>query len=190
MTNRINTGIAIKYHGRSKWLPNQLTWQEDSIRVEISKNTETNTFFIIAPPFWFHYSTVFGVFQALRETFWVMLRLRRSDVVLTHSDVLRQRRKVMWCLPTSPQGETSLTQWTSLLKATSLARKGKHRSKNKSTSHEVLLFLEAPPGFEPGNKGFADLCLTTWLWRRIQFGMGKGSPILGTFLFPYIQKSQ
>ena len=27
--------------------------------------------------------------------------------------------------------------------------------------------LEAPPGFEPGDKGFADLCLTTWLWRRI-----------------------
>lgn len=28
--------------------------------------------------------------------------------------------------------------------------------------------LEAPPRFELGNKGFADLCLTTWLWRRIQ----------------------
>jgi hypothetical protein len=27
---------------------------------------------------------------------------------------------------------------------------------------------EAPPGFEPGNKGFADLCLTTWLWRPKQ----------------------
>ena len=27
---------------------------------------------------------------------------------------------------------------------------------------------EAPPGFEPGNEGFADLCLTTWLWRREQ----------------------
>ena len=26
--------------------------------------------------------------------------------------------------------------------------------------------LEAPPGFEPGDKGFAVLCLTTWLWRQ------------------------
>ena len=29
-------------------------------------------------------------------------------------------------------------------------------------------FLEAPPGFEPGRKGFADLCLTTWLWCHIK----------------------
>ena len=28
--------------------------------------------------------------------------------------------------------------------------------------------MEAPPGFEPGDKGFADPCLTAWLWRRIQ----------------------
>ena len=26
--------------------------------------------------------------------------------------------------------------------------------------------MEAPPRFELGNKGFADLCLTTWLWRH------------------------
>ena len=26
---------------------------------------------------------------------------------------------------------------------------------------------QAPPRFELGNKGFADLCLTTWLWRRM-----------------------
>ena len=29
-----------------------------------------------------------------------------------------------------------------------------------------LINLEAPPRFEPGNKGFADPCLTTWLWRH------------------------
>jgi hypothetical protein len=28
-------------------------------------------------------------------------------------------------------------------------------------------FLEGVPGFEPGNKGFADLCLTTWLYSHI-----------------------
>ena len=28
------------------------------------------------------------------------------------------------------------------------------------------LYLEAPPRFELGHEGFADLCLTAWLWRR------------------------
>ena len=28
------------------------------------------------------------------------------------------------------------------------------------------LLLEAPPRFELGHKGVADLCLTTWLWRH------------------------
>ena len=32
----------------------------------------------------------------------------------------------------------------------------------------MLCFLEAPPRFELGHRGFADLCLTTWLWRRIE----------------------
>ena len=31
-----------------------------------------------------------------------------------------------------------------------------------------LYFLEATPGFEPGNQGFADPCLTTWLCRHMQ----------------------
>ena len=29
-----------------------------------------------------------------------------------------------------------------------------------------IFFLEVPPGFEPGDKGFADPRLTTWLWHR------------------------
>ena len=36
------------------------------------------------------------------------------------------------------------------------------------TNRPVL--LEVPPGFEPGNEGFADLCLTTWLWHQIKNG--------------------
>ena len=39
-----------------------------------------------------------------------------------------------------------------------------------------LFFLEVPPGFEPGNEGFADLCLTTWLWYRdIKIGADDGA---------------
>ena len=30
--------------------------------------------------------------------------------------------------------------------------------------------MEVPPGFGPGNKGFADLRLTTWLWHRVWSG--------------------
>ena len=39
-------------------------------------------------------------------------------------------------------------------------------SKKKDTLKSVSFFLEATPGFEPGNQGFADPCLTTWLCRR------------------------
>ena len=37
----------------------------------------------------------------------------------------------------------------------------------KSIAFAMLFFMEASPGFEPGHKGFADLCLTTWLCRRV-----------------------
>ena len=36
--------------------------------------------------------------------------------------------------------------------------------KNSNPHTQVAVFLEVPPGFGPGNEGFADLCLTTWLW--------------------------
>ena len=36
--------------------------------------------------------------------------------------------------------------------------------------------MEVTPGFEPGNEGFADLCLTTWLWyRNIKIGADDGA---------------
>ena len=36
-------------------------------------------------------------------------------------------------------------------------------SKVKKRQAQTCLFLEVTPGFEPGNQGFADPCLTTWL---------------------------
>lgn len=33
---------------------------------------------------------------------------------------------------------------------------------------EPLYFMEATPGFEPGNRGFADPCLTAWLCRLME----------------------
>ena len=38
-----------------------------------------------------------------------------------------------------------------------------------------LLSLEAPPRFELGDQSFADSCLTTWLWRHIQFSKKNGA---------------
>ena len=45
------------------------------------------------------------------------------------------------------------------------------RTKGAKKDRRALLAfrrsLEVPPGFEPGNEGFADLCLTTWLWHHL-----------------------
>ena len=49
---------------------------------------------------------------------------------------------------------------------------------NQVVDWEVVQFfskknLEVPPGFEPGNEGFADLCLTTWLWYQTNWNINK-----------------
>ncbi len=44
-----------------------------------------------------------------------------------------------------------------------------------SRCNRIGCFREVPPGFEPGNKGFADLRLTTWLWHRNKNGAVDGT---------------
>ena len=43
-------------------------------------------------------------------------------------------------------------------------------------THFLFGGLEAAPGFEPGIRGFADRCLTTWLCRHEIDGIEKNSP--------------
>ena len=40
-------------------------------------------------------------------------------------------------------------------------------------------FLEAPPGIGPGNKSFADFCLTAWLWRLMKLRARCFVPVCG-----------
>ena len=49
--------------------------------------------------------------------------------------------------------------------------------KTKRHPSGVFCVLEAPPGIGPGNKGFADLCLTAWLWRHLAAGIPAAEPI-------------
>ena len=46
------------------------------------------------------------------------------------------------------------------------------RPKQKAPNR-VLFVLEATPGFEPGDRGVADLCLTTWPCRLIAVGVSR-----------------
>ena len=49
-------------------------------------------------------------------------------------------------------------------------------SKNCDPSQKFRSLLEVPPGFEPGNKGFADLCLTAWRWYHFWSGRRDSNP--------------
>jgi hypothetical protein len=46
-----------------------------------------------------------------------------------------------------------------------LAKDRVGRSSGREGKKGVREMQEAAPGFEPGSRGFADLCLTTWLCR-------------------------
>ena len=46
-------------------------------------------------------------------------------------------------------------------------------------SLDAFIILEAPPGFEPGDEGFADPGLTTWLWRHMVARDGIEPPTRG-----------
>ena len=48
-------------------------------------------------------------------------------------------------------------------------------SKTKSTSYEVLFFLEVTAGFEPADNGVADRGLTTWLRHHKKWSGLRGS---------------
>ena len=45
--------------------------------------------------------------------------------------------------------------------------RSKSAAPKRKTPVGVSFFLEVTPGFEPGNEGFADPCLTTWLCHRM-----------------------
>ncbi len=47
------------------------------------------------------------------------------------------------------------------------AQESRLDTKKQPLKKAAVFTLEAPPRFELGHKGFADLCLTTWLWRLI-----------------------
>ena len=84
----------------------------------------------------------------------------------------RQRRV---CYQSEGEGECTLTR-DAILRGAQITSSGLcplitcqpfGLDKKLSNPIGLLDFLEAPPGFEPGDKGFADPCLTAWPWRRL-----------------------
>ncbi len=78
---RINkTGIAIKYHGTLKLLPNQLTLQDVSKHVDSNKVIANRNFFIHAPPLQKYHITKVKVCQS------VCAKRNDSKTLLEHKE--------------------------------------------------------------------------------------------------------
>ena len=58
--------------------------------------------------------------------------------------------------------------------------------KKRKTADRSLPFLEVTPGFEPGNQGFADPCLTTWLCHHLHCIICE----LSEKVHPFLKKTQ
>ena len=56
----------------------------------------------------------------------------------------------------------------------------------RKTANGGLSFLEVTPGFEPGNQGFADPCLTTWLCHHLHCIICE----LSEKVHPFLKKTQ
>ena len=133
-------------------------------------------------------------------------RLRRSSVV-SAMDIWAASRTGVWRLgsnrrfePGRGSGGSSITEAppgftcgrlrrSSVVSAmdiwaasrTGVWRLGSNRRFEPGRGSGGSSITEAPPGFEPGNKGFAGLCLTAWLRRLKQKGAER--PVDGEPLF-------
>ena len=99
----------------------------------------------------------------LKRPFWAALRVRHKF------GAQRRIAQGRLCRPRalkSPKGGGGL---------------GPPEPKKKDTPFSVSFFLEATPGFEPGNEGFADPCLTTWLCHQSCFILCRGKEKMTTW---------
>ena len=51
-----------------------------------------------------------------------------------------------------------------------------NEAQKTASTKRACCFLEVTPGFEPGNEGFADLCLTTWPRHQLYKIIGAEAP--------------
>ena len=96
----------------------------------------------------------------------VVFAVLRFGVYIVRRDIVCPR----FCLPILPvfsgnkggkrEGKNAVVKY---LYGGKCPEKQKLRTRGKSPYRVFRKSLEAPPGFEPGSEGFADLCLTTWL---------------------------